>query len=155
AARPVRQPDQLDQLRGVARVGVVAREVAYRLADGQVGEVGRGLQDDADPGPPRAAGPCRVHAEHLDLAGVAGTVPLQDLDRGRLAGAVGTEERVHLAGLDGQVDAADGDAITVPLVQSSDPDRVHASIVAVARSGYDDRPVEPRCPSTGGHPWGH
>ena len=46
----------------------------------------------------------RVAAEQADLAGVGAQEAEQDADGGRLAGAVGTEEAVHLAGRDGQVE---------------------------------------------------
>ncbi len=54
-ARPrlLGQPDHGDDLVGVARVAVVAGEVAHRLADGELGGVVGGLQHDADSGPAR------------------------------------------------------------------------------------------------------
>ena len=42
--------------------------------------------------------------------------------RSRLSGAVGTEVPVHVAGADGQIDAADGDDLAVALYKSSDFD---------------------------------
>jgi hypothetical protein len=46
----------------------------------------------------------RVLAEHLDLAGVGVTEALEDLDRGRLTGPVGSEEGKDLAAADLEVD---------------------------------------------------
>jgi hypothetical protein len=47
----------------------------------------------------------RVAAEQLGVPGVGAQQPEQDADGGGLAGAVGPEEAVHLAGGDGQVEA--------------------------------------------------
>ena len=47
-------------------------------------------------------------AEHLDLAGVGRPEPLEDLDRGGLAGAVRAEHAEALAGADLEVEAPDG-----------------------------------------------
>ena len=49
-----------------------------------------------------------LDAEHLDVTAVALAVALEDLDRRRLAGAVGTEQAEHLAGAD--LEALEGDA---------------------------------------------
>ena len=46
-----------------------------------------------------------VGAEHVDAAPVPLAVALEDLDGGRLAGAVRAEQREDLAGLDAEADA--------------------------------------------------
>ena len=60
-------------------------------------------------GPPLAG----IVAEHAHLAGVGAAVALEDLDRGRLAGAVGAEEAEDLAAVDGEVDALEGFDVAV------------------------------------------
>ena len=72
----------------------------------------------------------RVLAEHPDLAGAALAIALEDLDRGRLAGAVGPEEGEDLAGLDLEVDAANGLDSAVGLAQ---PGRVDRGVRAFER----------------------
>jgi len=47
-------------------------------------------------------------AEHRDLAAVAVAVALEDLDGGRLARPVGSEQAVDLAAADRERQAADG-----------------------------------------------
>jgi hypothetical protein len=63
-------------------------------------------------------------AEHAHLAGVGLAVALEDLDQRRLAGAVGPEQREHLAARDGQVHAVERDALAVRLAQIPDADGV-------------------------------
>ena len=57
-------------------------------------------------------------AEHFDIACVGLGKPLADLDRRRLAGAIGTKEAEALAGTNGEVEAIDGDDITVGFTQT-------------------------------------
>ena len=66
------------------------------------------LEDDADARSERALAPGGVVAEDRHVARVGGAVALEDLDERRLAGAVGTEEREHLAAADIEVDAVEG-----------------------------------------------
>ena len=54
-------------------------------------------------------------AEHLDLAGIGGEQPFEDLDRGGLAGAVRAEQAEALAAKHLQVEAVDGDHGSVAL----------------------------------------
>ena len=64
------------------------------------------LQHDADPLAQLGRRARRVEAEHADLAGGPVAVALEDLDRRRLARAVGPEQAEHLAAAHGEVDAA-------------------------------------------------
>jgi hypothetical protein len=47
---------------------------------------------------------------------------LEDLYRGRLTGAVGTEEGEDLAAVDLEVDPADGSVVSVAFAQAADRD---------------------------------
>ena len=67
-----------------------------------------------------AAGPRRARCTSPR---VAGPVPLEDLDGRRLPGAVGTEEREHLAVPDLEVDPAHDLLVAVGLAQPADVDR--------------------------------
>ena len=98
--------EALDQLLAAGRVEAAAQaaEQVDRLA---AGEVGPQVDVAGHVGEPAVeldgVGP-RVAAQQADLAGVGAQEAEQDADGGRLAGAVGTEEAVHLARLDGQVE---------------------------------------------------
>ena len=89
----------------------------------------RGLELDADPG----LDPARVRpdalAEDGDLAGVGLAQALDHLERGGLSGAVRPQDPEHLAALDRERDAVDGDVRPVPLREPPHLDRrsgVHA-----------------------------
>ena len=119
------EPDAGDRVVDAERVREVAGEELERLADGeQAGRLGL-LEHDADPRPPRPAGARRVLAEHGDLARVALAEALEDLDGGRLAGAVGPEEGEHLALVDLEIEAAERFDVAVRLPQSPDLDDRH------------------------------
>ena len=117
------EADELDHLVDVARPVVVTGEHAVRLGDGDRRPELRLLQHHADPLSEGRAGSSRIEAEDVDLAPVAGPVPLQDLDRGRLAGAVRAEETEDLALCDLEADPADRLVVTVGLPQAVDGDR--------------------------------
>src|SRR6185369_14939298 len=91
------ETDELDHLAHVSRPLVVAGEELEDLPDGEEGIHGRGLEDDADARPKVAARAGRIGSEHLHRALVSVPVALEDLDGGRLAGAVRPEEGEHLA----------------------------------------------------------
>ena len=82
------------------------------------------LQHDPDPGAEVALAAGGIVAENRDGAGVGAAVALEDLDQGRLAGAVGSEQGEHLAAGDGQVDAVERDVAVVGLAEASHPDGV-------------------------------
>ena len=72
-----------------------------------------------------AAAALRVLAEHAHVSAVPPPVALEDLDRGRLAGAVGAEEREDLAGLDGEGEPVQDLALPVGLAEARDGDCAH------------------------------
>ena len=115
------QADQVDHLPGGPRVRVVAAEQLQHLAHGQLAEVAGGLEHDADPLAEVPPAPLRVEAEHLDLAGVAVPVALEDLHGGRLAGPVRSQQREALALGDLEVDAADGFQLAVAACADRSP----------------------------------
>ena len=81
------------------------------LLDGEVADHRRVLVDRRQALVAGVGGGAERHllAVDGDGAGVVVQDAGQDLDQGRLAGAVGPEERVHLAGGDRQVDPTQGD----------------------------------------------
>ena len=111
----VGQPDQGDGVVDPAWRPVVAGVELEALPHGQAGLGLRFLQNDADPVPPRTAGLGRVDTQYADLAVCAFPEALEDLDRGGLAGTVGTEEGEDLAAVDFEVDPADRLAASVAL----------------------------------------
>ena len=96
----VTEAGELDRLVDRPRRRVEAGEQRHGLAHRQVGVELALLQHQADPLPPAPGRPAGVDTQHPHLAGGARAVALEDLDRGRLAGAVGAEEAEHLAGGD-------------------------------------------------------
>src|SRR5580658_9383535 len=106
-----------------ARRGIVARVQLEALAHAEAGLGLRFLQDDPDPGPPTRRRAPRILTEHLDFATTRPAEALEDLDRGRLAGAVGAQEREDLAAVDVEVDPAD--RLVAPVALAQAPDRDH------------------------------
>ena len=80
------------------------------------------LEDDADAGAPVEACAGRIGPQHLDLAAVARPVALEDLDRGRLACAVGAEQAEDLAGPEVEVDPLQRLELAVALAEAADAD---------------------------------
>ena len=119
----LRQAGQRDRLVDVARRRIQAGPVRDGLAHGQVPVHAAGLEHDAEPlaqgDRPRSG----VEAEHGHAAARARAVALEDLDRRRLAGAVGPEQAEDLAAPDGEGDAAHGGLLAVGLAQVLDLDR--------------------------------
>src|SRR5690606_12664005 len=99
------QPGALQQVLERERVRVVTTVEVDRLFDGEVWLHAWGLADDADARLEFGFAACRVVAEHIDGACVARAVPFENLDSGGLPGAIGAEEREHLPGGYGKVDA--------------------------------------------------
>jgi hypothetical protein len=116
------QPDAGDDAVRIVGRRVERREVVDHLADGQLLELAGALQHDAHPGAPVRAGGARILAQDRDLARVARPVTLQDLHRRRLAGAVGAQQREHLAPAYVQIEPGNGGGRTVGLAQSPDGD---------------------------------
>ena len=70
----------------------------------------------------------RIHAEDAHLAGIGASVALEDLDRGGLARAVGTEEAEDLADRDRERDPVDRGGRAVALLERGDLDRVRRRV---------------------------
>ena len=94
------EPDQLEQLARGPRVRVGGAVELDRLAHADQRVQARLLQHDPDPRAERPLALAGVVAEHGDRAGVRAAVAFEDLHQGRLAGAVGAEQREHLAARD-------------------------------------------------------
>src|SRR4051812_32131596 len=116
------QAGDRDDLLDVARVRVEVGEVLQRLARRDVAVHAGRLQDDADPLAQLPRVLLWIVAEHGDDPGRAGAVALEDLDRGRLAGAVGAEQAEDLADGDLEVEAPHGLVLAVGLAQVADED---------------------------------
>ena len=95
--------------------------LAHREARPQL----RLLEDDADPLAEFWSGPLGIVAEDAYLSGVSLAVALEDLDGGRLAGAIGAEKPEDLSLLDREVDLPDRLEVPVGLAQAADLDRRH------------------------------
>ena len=78
------------------------------------------LELDADPLLDRLRVTADVQAEDLHGAGIGGAQTLEDLDRGRLAGAVRPEHPEDLAPPDLEGDSVDGFDVAVVLLQVGD-----------------------------------
>ena len=94
------------------------------------------LEDDRDPGVDGLArGQRRVRpARHVDLTGVGRERAAERLDQRGLAGAVVPEQGVDLAGLDGEVHAAERVDPAEGLAQSGDS-QCHGGLLRLSRTG--------------------
>src|SRR5947208_16348467 len=104
--------------RGDPLAGYPAAQVAQvgqQLGDGLLPVDDEVARQVPDPPAQRHAVPAWVAAEQLDPAGGGPDQVEQDADRGGLAGTVGPEEAVDLAGVDGQVKAGQAASLPVPL----------------------------------------
>ena len=81
------------------------------------------LEHDADALAERAAAVLGIEAEHRGLAAVALSIALEDLDGGRLAGAVRAEQAEDLAARDLEADPPERLVAVVGLAQTADRDR--------------------------------
>src|SRR5690606_12511138 len=79
------------------------------------------LQHDAQPRLPIEPTAGRVGAEHRDLAGGTDPLPLEDLDRRRLAGTVRPEQGEDLTAMDVEADVVDRVEGAVTLAQAPHP----------------------------------
>ena len=85
------------------RRAVERAEVIEQLPHPPATVIAPGLQDDADPGPPRLVGGAPGSTPSTaTVAGRRHPEALEDLDRGGLAGAVRAEQHQHLAAADGE-----------------------------------------------------
>ena len=117
------EADQLERVVRVHRVVVESRREVEHFARRQSLHRRAALEHDPDASVELAALTLGVVAEHGDLTCVALAVALEDFDQGRLAGSVGSEERVDLSGIDLQVDGIDGGDRSVSLGDAADADR--------------------------------
>ena len=132
------QSDQVEQLVGVARVGVEPAVLPERLARPRPRVDAAVLEHQPDPCPQRRTARRRIQPEHTGPSAVGAAIALDDLDRGRLARAVGTEQGDELAGRHRQRHAVEDGPLAVALDQPVDDDRrvagAHGAIVAYWRS---------------------
>ena len=87
---------------------VEAAEERERFADGELFGESCFLQRDADSLPDFIVLLAPTEAQDFDVAGRGVEQPFEDLDRGGLAGAVGSEQAEALALLDSQIETAHG-----------------------------------------------
>ena len=98
--------------------------VAQVLLDAQVQVQGALLEHHTELAQGLARLPGEVAAEHADLALLQLEEAGEQGDQGRLAGAVGAEQGVEVAGFDAQRDALEGfDAVVVGLAEIGDLQR--------------------------------
>src|SRR3954452_17417511 len=116
------QAGERQDLVDVARPRIEAGPVRDRLAHGDVAAHAGALQHDAHPPAQLLRALLGVLAEDGDDAARPRPVALEDLDRRRLARAVGAEQAEDLAERDLEVDAAHGVMVAVALVQVADED---------------------------------
>jgi len=109
----VGQPDEFQRPPDGQRPRVVPGVHGQALPDGEPRLRRRLLQHHADPGPPARPGVGRVGSEHLHLAAGSLAEPLEDLDGGGLARAVGPEEGQNLTAGDIEVNAPHGLVVAV------------------------------------------
>ena len=126
AAAPGRvEVEALEQVRAAARVDA-APQPAEQVDDLAAGERRPQVDVAGHVGQPavqrRRVAP-RVAAEQPHRAGVRPQQAEQHPDRGRLAGAVGPQEAVHLAGADLEVQPVEGDGAAEGLAEPGDLDR--------------------------------
>ena len=113
--------------------GEVAAQLGEEAARRPPGVIAPGLQHHAGARPPVLAGPGRVLAEHADLARGAHPEAFEDLDRGRLPGAVGAEQADHLAPAHLELDAVEDVVRAVAHAQLAHGDqrgRRHPGVIA-------------------------
>src|SRR6185312_10216858 len=91
------ESDEFEQVLRTSRLAVAFREHAHGFGHREHPEVAGLLQHDADPGAPAAARCPRIFTENAHLPCIAFAVTFKNLDRRRLAGSVGTEDRKDLA----------------------------------------------------------
>ncbi len=119
---PIGQPDLVEDHARRERRGVERGEEPDGLEDLDLVVEVVPLEHDADLRPQERPIGLRVEAEHRHLAFVGTSEALDDLDRGRLAGAVRTQEGDDLTALDAQVQAVQDRPPVVALDQVPDGD---------------------------------
>ncbi len=119
------QTDHLDDLVDRARIAIAGPVEPERLAHGELLLDPRGLEHDPDPIAEIAPAVGGVGTQHRDGSRAAPAVAFEDLDGGRLAGTVVSEQAVHLAFGDLERDTGYGIGLSVALAQVADFDHRH------------------------------
>src|SRR5207247_11311573 len=118
---------------------VEAAEQRDRLGDGELIALLAALELDpealAQRAPPGTVAP--VHPPDFDRSGVGDGEPFEDLDGGRLAGAVGPEQAETLTGFDREIEPRDRYDVAVALHQPRAVNRRH-----VRRRGWVPDPTD-------------
>jgi hypothetical protein len=117
------QPDEVEHRVGGIGVVVVRREQAQQLERAQTRVQAARLEHHAHLRAEATPVAHRIESEHAYRARVGSPVSLEDLDRGGLARAVGTEQAEHLAGSDLEVELVDRARRSVRLPESGHRDR--------------------------------
>jgi hypothetical protein len=102
---------------------VKGREHLHGFVDADLLRQVRRLQTNANAILELLALPVGIEAENGNFASAARAQAFQNLDRGGLAGAVGSEQAENFTGLDLEVDSFHGVDLTVGLLQAVDRDR--------------------------------
>src|SRR2546425_571703 len=119
---------------GGHRARVIAAVEVQRLANREVRLDAGLLQHDADAFLESALQALRVETQDGDVAGRAFPVAFEYFNRGRFAGAVGSEQGEDLAARYVEVDTGHGLARFVALAQAADLDGVFAGHTPASRS---------------------
>ena len=129
------EADQLERFVDIHRVLVELGGEVEHFAGGESLAGRAALEDDADAAGEGVALVARVEAEHGNRTLVAVPVALHDLDQRRFAGPVRPQQRVHLPGLNAQIDPVYGAYRPVALHEPPDFDRRrHGRMLAAARA---------------------
>ena len=102
------EPDEFEHFLGDTGRPIAFREHRHSFRDCQHPGVADFLKHNADLGAPASARRSGVFAQHTDTSGITFTVTLEDLDRCRLAGPVGPEDREYFSVLDIEVHIVHG-----------------------------------------------
>src|SRR5207245_6192957 len=114
-----------------ARLWVITAKHVHRFRDGQVRVDTACLQDDAHLLLEPPAARSRVKPQDRGPTAVAVPKPFEDLDRGRLAGAVWPQQCEHLPFRDREADTAEGLDWTVGLPKIHDLDCIGGHVASM------------------------
>jgi hypothetical protein len=140
--------DPLEQVVGVERVAIEPGVQPDELGRASLRVDPAVLEHQADPSAQRRALSGGIEPEHSHLPAIGGPVPLEDLDRRRLARAIGTDQRRDRARCDLEVEPVDHRPAAIALAQLADEDRRrggrgHFRIAASwrSKSGWETWPI--------------
>ena len=139
--RDVVEPDEVEQPLGVVGIVVERGEQPQRLERPQARVSPPSWSITPMRGRSARAVGHRVEPEHAHLPRVGAAVALEDLDRRRLARAVGPEQAEHLAGRDRERDPVDGARGAVALLELGDLDRGRRRLTSAAEPRPGDVPA--------------